>query len=197
MVKWSCLIILSSKGCLSYYFIEGLLRKITKFYGLSGYSYETNKAYIATEMGVWGTEQLNDDHPEWIPLSNGLPNVRVDMIKLRKADQTILAATHGRGLAYTAISQVGINDENFEERKFELYPNPAENFVHLKFETEQARKVQLQVFDPSGRMVLSEEKLNVQGLYTKSINLSSFPKGIFIVNLRVDDHLLSKKIIHQ
>ena len=159
--------------------------------------YETNKAYIATEMGVWGTEQLNDDHPEWIPLSNGLPNVRVDMIKLRKADQTILAATHGRGLAYTAISQVGINDQNFEERNFELYPNPAENFVHLKFETEQTRKVQLQVFDPSGRMVLSEEKLNVQGLYSKSINLSSFPKGIFIVNLRVDDHLLSKKIIHQ
>ncbi len=159
--------------------------------------YENNIAYIATEMGVWATEQLNEVNPEWIPLSNGLPNVRVDMIKLRKSDQTILAATHGRGLAYTAISQVGINDQNQYNENFKLYPNPAENFINLRFKTEQARKIQLQVYDPSGRLVFSEEKFNVQGLYTKSINLADLPKGIFVVNLRIDDRLLSKKIIHQ
>ncbi len=56
---------------------------------------------LATEIGVWTTNTLNDAVPEWAPAVTGLANVRVDMLKLRKSDNTVLAATHGRGI-YTA-----------------------------------------------------------------------------------------------
>lgn len=159
--------------------------------------YDANKAFLATEVGVWGTEELTQTNPTWAPLSNGLANVRVDMIQLRKSDQTILAATHGRGLAYTTLSQVGINDHKLSEKEFKTFPNPANNFINISFETENAKKLQLKIYDPTGRLVFSDEEFDVRGRYSKSVDLTTFPKGIFIVNLVIDDHLMSRKIIHQ
>lgn len=159
--------------------------------------YDANKAYLATEVGVWGTENLTNSNPTWVPLSNGLANVRVDMLQLRKSDQTILAATHGRGLAYTAISQVGIDDQIISENDLKVFPNPASSFINISLENVRAQKLQLMIYDPTGRLVLSEEKLNLQGPYTKSVDLTSLPKGIFIVNLAIDHQLISRKIIHQ
>jgi len=159
--------------------------------------YDANKAFLATEVGVWATDQLMQENPEWIPLSNGMSNVRVDMLKLRKSDQTILAATHGRGLAYTAISKVGIEDPDFTEKSFKTYPNPANDFLNISFESGNANKIQLTIYDPSGRLVFSEEKFDLNGLFTKSINLTSYPKGVLIINLVIDDKFISKKIIHQ
>lgn len=59
-----------------------------------------NQALLATEIGVWATKTLNAVEPEWTPAKDGMANVRVDMLRLRKSDNTILAATHGRGLFY-------------------------------------------------------------------------------------------------
>lgn len=60
------------------------------------------KAYIATETGVWETDQLNGASTIWN--ANGtFPNVRTDMIKYRPSDRTIAAATHGRGLFTATI----------------------------------------------------------------------------------------------
>jgi len=58
------------------------------------------QALLATEIGVWATKTLNAVEPEWAPAVDGLANVRVDMLRLRKSDNTVLAATHGRGLFY-------------------------------------------------------------------------------------------------
>ena len=39
------------------------------------------KALLATEIGVWYTDELDQLSPEWIPVNEGLANVRVDMPK--------------------------------------------------------------------------------------------------------------------
>jgi hypothetical protein len=59
-------------------------------------------AIIATELGIWSTDNLNGGSTDWDPTNTGLANVRVDMLQYRSSDRTIAAATHGRGL-FTAI----------------------------------------------------------------------------------------------
>ena len=56
-----------------------------------------NRSIIATEAGVYTTNLINGASTEWLP-SPGFPLVRTDMLKIRKSDNTIVAATHGRGL---------------------------------------------------------------------------------------------------
>lgn len=55
------------------------------------------KAWIATETGVWSTTAISGGSTVWTA-SPGFPTVRTDMIKYRASDQTLVAATHGRGL---------------------------------------------------------------------------------------------------
>ena len=59
-------------------------------------------AIIATELGVWSTDNINGSSTDWGPTNSGLANVRVDMLQYRASDRTIAAATHGRGL-FTAV----------------------------------------------------------------------------------------------
>ncbi|UCE18556.1 MAG: hypothetical protein JSV84_17165 [Gemmatimonadota bacterium] len=64
----------------------------------------SKQAMLATEIGVWTTDNLDENDVYWTPSVQGLANVRVDMLKVRKGDGTVLAATHGRGL-FTAKYQ--------------------------------------------------------------------------------------------
>lgn len=55
-------------------------------------------ALIATDLGVWSTDDLNGVSTDWDPTNTDLANVRVDMLQYRSSDRTLAAATHGRGL---------------------------------------------------------------------------------------------------
>ena len=57
----------------------------------------------ATELGVWSCDDITVAIPQWSITSSGLARVRVDMLKYRSSDRTLLAATHGRGLFSTKI----------------------------------------------------------------------------------------------
>ena len=55
------------------------------------------RVWIATETGVWNSSVINGASTTWTA-SAGFPTVRTDMLKYRSIDQTLIAATHGRGL---------------------------------------------------------------------------------------------------
>ena len=59
-------------------------------------------ALIATDLGVWSTDNIDGASTDWDPTNTSLANVRVDMLQYRAGDRTIAAATHGRGL-FTAV----------------------------------------------------------------------------------------------
>ena len=56
-----------------------------------------SEVILATEIGVWGTENIRAASPTWKAQNEGLANVRVNMLKVRKSDLTVVAATFGRG----------------------------------------------------------------------------------------------------
>ncbi|MBE2209062.1 MAG: PKD domain-containing protein [Saprospiraceae bacterium] len=58
------------------------------------------QALIATEAGVWSTELLDGSNTVWLPpaTGRGTPFVRTDMLRLRRSDKVVLAATYGRGM---------------------------------------------------------------------------------------------------
>lgn len=65
-----------------------------------------NQAFIATEVGVWSTDNLSAGTVDWSPTNSGLANVRVDMLQYRATDNTVMAATHGRGV-FTCVIPTG------------------------------------------------------------------------------------------
>jgi photosystem II stability/assembly factor-like uncharacterized protein len=63
-----------------------------------------DSAMLATELGVWSTDNLNGSSTVWgRPINDGMPSVRVDMLQLRASDSMIIAATHGRGMFSSSV----------------------------------------------------------------------------------------------
>ncbi|HYF30901.1 MAG TPA: hypothetical protein VD993_07265 [Chitinophagaceae bacterium] len=65
-------------------------------------------AILATEMGIWSTNDLNGGGTDWEPTNNSFANTRVDMLEYRASDGTLAAVTHGRGLFTTIIPAAAI-----------------------------------------------------------------------------------------
>ena len=73
-----------------------------------------NGIIVTSEMGIWSTDQIDGGNTQWSVMNEGLANVRVDMIKYRPSDQTLVAATHGRGMFTTTLLSSQDCDISFE-----------------------------------------------------------------------------------
>ncbi|MEY4927317.1 MAG: hypothetical protein RI894_1753, partial [Bacteroidota bacterium] len=70
------------------------------------------QALLATDLGIWTTDNINAGSTVWASSSTGLANVRVDMLQYRASDGQIAAATHGRGL-FTTMKYAPFNKMTF------------------------------------------------------------------------------------
>lgn len=74
----------------------------------------SNVCYIATDFGVMYTDMIDGANTVW-NVSSTMPLSRVDQLRIRESDNTILAATHGRGL-WTGTINSADNDITWTER---------------------------------------------------------------------------------
>lgn len=58
---------------------------------------DNDKAMVATDMGIFETNDINGASTVWVQ-NTGFPSVRTNMFQYRWSDNTVVAATHGRGL---------------------------------------------------------------------------------------------------
>lgn len=72
-----------------------------------------------------------------------------------------------------------------------LYPNPAKDKLFLSIDAKENQKLSLQIIDSKGQLVLSQQNLSLSTV-KNGIDLSSFPKGLYILNLRIDDLEMSQ-----
>ncbi|PHS60583.1 MAG: hypothetical protein COB12_12970, partial [Flavobacterium sp.] len=57
-----------------------------------------NEVIIGTELGVWQTSNWGDTNPNWTQSYSGMSDVKVLSFDFRDEDNTIIAATYGRGM---------------------------------------------------------------------------------------------------
>jgi len=67
-----------------------------------------DQAFLATELGVWSTNDLNGGSTNWGATNTGLANVRVDMIKVN-SNKELIVSTHGRGMFYSNSLNAPVN----------------------------------------------------------------------------------------
>ena len=66
-----------------------------------------DEVIIGTALGVWKTNNWNDTNPNWLQSQNGMQDVKVMSFDFKEADNTILAATYGRGMFTSQFSSCG------------------------------------------------------------------------------------------
>lgn len=139
---------------------------------------QPKEVIIGTEMGIWGTSDFDSTNPTWAQFSGAIGNTRITQLDYRPATRTLLAATYGRG-AWTSTntqSSMATSDQATSKQDFKVYPNPSRGSVFVKFESAKIKKVDVSLYDASGKIVFS--KKNVASNEEMITNLQ---KGFYIL----------------
>jgi len=157
----------------------------------------SEQAMLATETGIWTTNMLFEDEPLWEPSTEGMGNVRVDMLRMRLSDNTVMAASHGRGL-FTAVWEKEVytfeSETPYQSDSFVVYPNPVSDFVHLQ--TKLEGNYDLQIVDMQGKVVVNKKLVLMSG-NDMQIDINHLPSGHYVLQLSNANYKLSQKIIKE
>ncbi len=173
-----------------------------------------DQVMLATELGVWSTDNLNGAATQWFVDNIGLGNARVDMLKYRTSDYTLVAGTHGRG-AWTAtipgiyVAPVAPTDgQNLDafagtqavprfgvknpsntgggvlNWNFNVLNNPFTEQLHVALTEEITKKYTVRLIDFSGRKVL-EQSFGSESNRQFSLNTGGLSSGNYILTIEV------------
>ncbi|KAA9331362.1 T9SS type A sorting domain-containing protein [Hymenobacter busanensis] len=154
------------------------------------------RAMLATEMGVYTTEQLDGSGTSWTPANNGPVNVRVDMLRMRP-DGMVVAATHGRGLFTTDVvlsaKKASAGASNLISN---AYPNPFDQQVTMELARPVSGRVQVSLLDVSGRQVMSTA-VAASGRSVTVATPAGLAAGVYILKVQAGKETATKRVLHK
>lgn len=140
-----------------------------------------NTVYIGTDFGVYYT---NDNLSEWVPLNDGLPQIRINDLDIHYGFGRLFAGTYGRGIWSTDLIETPTQAEDapIYEAQLQLYPNPNRGRFQLQIDQAGFTEAQLEIIDITGKRVYSQD-LEIPG---SRLNLPlelDLPSGLYHLNL--------------
>ena len=78
-----------------------------------------------------------------------------------------------------------------------VYPNPTNGMININFVSEELDNFEITVIDAFGMLISYEEKQEFVGEYTKSVDLSAYAKGIYMVQIKTRESFITKRIVLQ
>ncbi len=144
---------------------------------------------LATELGVWTTEDITAEEVNWVQSVNGMPNVRVDMLRIREADNRVVAASHGRGFFTTTYPKLDVSVKNvLETSKLNIYPNPAKNVFTIETNKESFSNWELTSL--SGKII----KTGLIQNNTEQVYVSDLETGMYLISIKNDTEKITEKV---
>ncbi len=122
------------------------------------------------------------------PPENNYFNVWMNFIE-GKGCKTVRKILRESGVCESTATQTALSTE----KTFDIYPNPARDFVVISLQELQAQELYL--FNANGQKVL---QLDLQeGQQELSLPLQHLPKGIYFIQIRTDKSVVSKRFLAQ
>lgn len=174
-----------------------------------------NKVLIATEIGVFGTENAftaNAADVAWTEENSGLGKVPVMSIKQMTFGSDVGAinegkvyiGTHGRGV-YETDQLVGIEDyisinssDASKKPQLKVYPNPVQDEVNLELLLASNEVVSIQLYTITGQLVKEfTNKRVLLGKNTVNIDVRDLDRGTYIIRSVQNNEVGTTKFIKQ
>ena len=149
---------------------------------------------IGTELGTWKSADFDKRNPTWVQSYNGMRDVKVTDLDLKKGTSVVFAATYGRGIFSGSFS----NTENPEGPEVSqplvtVYPTASGGNYNL-VSRRNLGLAEVAVFSLDGRLVQFRE-IELQANFPKTIVLDSEASGLYFVRVKSTGFEQVQKII--
>ena len=79
----------------------------------------------------------------------------------------------------------------------DVYPNPSRDVFNVAFTSEDVQDLEVRVINVVGEVVYTENLQQFVGEYTKSIDLATYTKGVYFLEITTNNGVVNKKLILQ
>ena len=78
-----------------------------------------------------------------------------------------------------------------------VYPNPSRDVFNVSFTSEEVQDLKVRVLNIVGEEIIEEELQQFVGEYTKQIDLDTYSKGIYFLEIETTTGIINKKLVLQ
>lgn len=78
-----------------------------------------------------------------------------------------------------------------------VYPNPTNSTAFVQLELKDRTNVFLSIYSITGQLVYEKSFKNIEGFYTETIDLQNLTNGVYLIQIKTENDIISKKIIKQ
>jgi PKD repeat protein len=89
------------------------------------------------------------------------------------------------------------NIESTISKTFSVYPNPHEGTCYLEASSTPAQPLRLSIFDLNGSVIWEKDQIRLSAGLPYQIDMSAFPKGMYLLEIRSGSHAESLKLIQK
>jgi hypothetical protein len=79
----------------------------------------------------------------------------------------------------------------------DVYPNPSREVFNVTFTSDDVQDLEVRVINIVGEVVYTEDLQQFVGEYTKSIDLATYTKGVYFLEISTNNGVVNKKLILQ
>ena len=81
------------------------------------------------------------------------------------------------------------------ESSVQVYPNPTRGELNISAIMEEARDIDVKLYDLSGKLLFKDQKAGFEGSYQQRISLNSFAHGMYMLVVNIDGNVQTEKIL--
>lgn len=107
-------------------------------------------------------------------------------------DYTAFLALEPDYVPPTNEGQINDLEENLENIKYKVYPNPACDFVVISIDLEKDALVTVEIYDITGRLIDTRNNVAFSGLTNYRMDISEIPSGMYICNIKINGKSIGK-----
>jgi hypothetical protein len=79
----------------------------------------------------------------------------------------------------------------------DVYPNPSRDVFNVSFTSEDTQNLKVRILNLIGEELISEDLQEFIGEYTKQIDLATYTKGVYFLEITTNNGVINKKLILQ
>ena len=79
----------------------------------------------------------------------------------------------------------------------DVYPNPSRDVFNVSFTSEDVQNLEVRIINVIGEVVYTENLIEFVGEYTKQVDLATYTKGVYFLEITTDNGVINKKLILQ
>jgi type IX secretion system substrate protein/galactose oxidase-like protein len=89
-----------------------------------------------------------------------------------------------------------IKENNFTNELL-VFPNPANSSLTISFPSSEKQKIELRIYNTLGKQIYVEKEEITKGKFEKEINVKKLSGGIYFLQLKTKDGVMSRKVMVQ